>query len=119
MLEFLARGSVVPQGGACDIQRSLLGELDQIEGRHGATRSSKQHHVPARTEDVQTLFERGLAHRVIDDIDTFAPGQAFGFRFEVLLGVMDDFVRASLAFSSVETVAITRAPMRCAICTRS
>ena len=92
-----------------------------MEQRHSSL--SKQDHHPAWPQNVQAFQKRGLAHRIVNHVDTFAVRQALGFTFKILLRIKDDFIRAGLprqfGFSSVETVPITRAPILCAICTSS
>src|SRR3954462_3070167 len=101
MLQFLASGGVVHQGGAGEKQRSFLREADGIEGRNSATGSAKQHHVPARAENVQALVKGGLAHGVIYNIYTGVIGQPFGFSFKILLRITNNFVRTRGARQSL------------------
>ena len=61
-------------------------------GGTGPLDCPKRTSVPRGRRRVQALLEGGGANGVVDDIDTFAVGQPFGFGFEVLFGVEDDFV---------------------------
>src|SRR5215467_10763365 len=93
-LELFARGGVVEEGGARKEERSFLGKLDGIKGRNRPAGAAEKGNVPTGTHDVQVLFEGALAHSVVDDVDSFAISDSFGFGLKVLLGI-DDYIVGS------------------------
>ena len=92
--QFLARGHVGKQRGPSQVQRSLLRESYRIKRRHCSARSAEEDHHPTRPQNVQSLLECRLAHRVVDHIHALAAGQSFGFSFEICLRVQDHFICA-------------------------
>src|SRR5215469_396494 len=72
---FVAR-DVVHQRGPGDEQGTLLRQLAEIEGWNRAARSSEQHKITTRAQNIQVLIESSFTDAVVDDVHTFAAGQA-------------------------------------------
>src|SRR5215471_20959391 len=51
-LQFLARRSVMKQGGTRQKKRPFLGKFDRIKWRNGAAGAAEEHHISARAHDV-------------------------------------------------------------------
>ena len=51
--EVLARERVELQGGTGDVERSLAGELDEVEGGDGSAGCSEERHEAAGAQDVE------------------------------------------------------------------
>src|SRR5579883_1321513 len=54
-LKLLPRGNVVHQGGPSHVERSLLRELNQVEGWDRSARTAEQHHVSAGLSTLSPL----------------------------------------------------------------
>src|SRR5258708_31856143 len=78
LLQFLPAGNVMHQRWPGEEQRSLLRQLDGIKRRNRSAGAAEQNQVSARAQDVEVLIESTFAHAVIDHVDSFAAGQAFG-----------------------------------------
>ena len=104
-------------------QRAQPAEPLDVKRSREAARLPVGHHVPQRRQAVQALVEGVLAHRIVGHLHTRPTGDALDLGQEILLGVNDNLIgagpRASFAFSSVDTVPITRAPCILAICVSS
>src|SRR5881392_3507196 len=85
--DLFASGRIVPQTWAREKKRALLCKNKRIEWRHGSTGAAKQHHVSARPEHVQALFEGRFTHRVVHYIDAFIVSDLLRLCFEVSLRV--------------------------------
>ena len=92
LLQLLGGDNVMPQRRPRQKHRSLLRKHQRIKRRNRPAGSSVEHHHAARTQQVQTLFERRLAHRVIHHIHAFAAGQPFRLRLKINLRIKNDFV---------------------------
>src|SRR6476646_7731023 len=57
--------NVVSQRRSGYEQRSFLRNLDQIEWQYGSAGTSEEHHITTGPQDVESLFERSLTHRVV------------------------------------------------------
>src|ERR1035437_5815127 len=95
--QFLARERVVPQARTREVERPFAVENVGVERRNRSAGLSEERQQAAWAQTIQTLLERGLAHRVIHYVDPAAAGQPLHFGFEIPLGVEDGFVRAGLA----------------------
>jgi hypothetical protein len=95
--QFLSGRDVMPERGPGDVERAFGRELDEIEGRNGAAGASKEDHVTARAEDVEAFFESGLTDAVVNDVNALVVGEALSFGFEIVAGIEDDFVSASMS----------------------
>src|SRR3989338_11622775 len=84
------------QGRPRDKERSLLGELSELERRDRPAGVAEEHEVSAWPQAVEALFESVLAHRVIDDLDSRAVREPLHLCGKVSFGVKDHLVRAGL-----------------------
>ncbi len=74
--------------------RALLHQHQRINRRDRPARTSEEHHHAARTQQIQPLLERSLAHRVIHHVHAFAPGQPFCLRLKIRLRIKNDVIRS-------------------------
>ncbi len=92
-----SRGRVMKQRWPREEDRALLHQHDRVDARRRPARPAEQHHHAAHPQAVQAFLERGLADRVIDDVDAASAGQALDLGFEVGLRVEDHVVGAGVA----------------------
>src|SRR5262249_11165699 len=91
------RDDVMIEGRASHEQRSLGIEHSQIEWPDGAARLAVERHHPPRRQAVESLVERRLPDRIVDDLKPLAVGEPFHLGLEVLLRVEDHVRGPSLA----------------------
>ena len=75
----------------------------KVPGSIGGTEPlvlSEQNHHAASSEAIQTLFKRCFPDRVVHDVDSGAPSDAFHFLFEVVARITDDVVCAGVTGQS-------------------
>ena len=73
-------------------QRAFAGKDHRIERLDRTAGLPIKNHVAARPKTIETLLERVCAHRVIDDVNAAACGEALHFRYEILLAINDHFI---------------------------
>src|SRR5215211_3006035 len=91
--EFLAGRGVVGEGGAGEVQTTLLVENLGVKRWHGAARGAEENHVAAGFENVSPTVEGVLAYAIVDHVDAFSVCDAICFLDELLFGVDDHLVR--------------------------
>jgi hypothetical protein len=97
LLEFFTGGDVLPERGAREEQGALLPQLVGVEWRDRPAGSAKKDEVTTRAENVQIFLEGALSDAIVDDVDPFSLGDAFGFHFKVLTVVENHFIGARFA----------------------
>src|SRR5262249_26516768 len=95
--ELGARDDVVVEARAGQEQRALRVENLRIERANRPARLAVERHHAARRQAVESLVERRLTDRVIDDLQPLAVREALHLGLEILLRVKNHVRGSSLA----------------------